>query len=167
MTTKTKKTYQVSRILCNYVLVLFWLLSYAPFGRLGCEAADNTYVGSDACVECHETEYKNFKTFAHKRNSFKSIKTMKNRLTDEEFKGCFKCHTTGYGEPGGFKSETETPDLKNAGCEVCHGPGGIHAETGAPEDINGKLTLKACETCHNAERVGAFRFKPLIYGGAH
>jgi hypothetical protein len=156
-----------SRSLCVYVLFLLWLLCYAYFGRVVCEAADKTYVGSDACMECHETEYKNFQTFALKGNSFKSIKNMKKRLTYEEFRGCFKCHTTGYGEPGGFKSEAETPHLKNAGCEVCHGPGSIHVETGDPEDIKGRLTLKACKTCHSSERVEAFNYKPLIYGGAH
>ena len=165
MLTRTKNI--LSRTLCVYALLLLWFLCYAPFGRVGCEASDKTYVGSDACMECHETEYKSFKTFSHKRNSFKSIKTMKKRLTDEEFRGCFKCHTTGYGEPGGFKSEAETPHLKDAGCEVCHGPGGIHIETGDPEDITGQLTVKACETCHCSERVGAFHYKPLIYGGAH
>lgn len=165
MLTKPKNI--LSRSLCVYALLLLWLLCYASFGRVVCEAADNTYVGSDACMECHETEYKNFQTFAHKRNSFKSIKNMKKRLTDEEFRGCFKCHTTGYGEPDGFKSEAETPQLKNAGCEVCHDRGSIHAETGDPKDIKGDLNLKVCETCHNSERVGEFRYKPLIYGGAH
>lgn len=165
MLTRAKK-YSIKSF-CIYILFLILLLCYAPFGSGGCEASDKIYIGSDACMECHEAEYKSFKTFSHKRNSFKSIKTMKKRLTDEEFRGCFECHTTGYGKPGGFKSEAETPHLKNAGCEVCHGQGSIHVETGDPEDIDGQLTVKVCETCHNLERVGAFHYKPLIYGGAH
>jgi hypothetical protein len=92
---------------------------------------------------------------------------MQKSLTNQELKSCFECHTTGYGEPGGFKSESETPHLKNAGCEVCHGPGSTHVETNDPEDIKGDLTAKDCEKCHNSDRVGAFRYKPLIYGGAH
>ena len=77
------------------------------------------------------------------------------------------CHTTGYGSPGGFVSLKETPHLKDAGCEVCHGPGSVHCKTEDSADINGKLSIADCERCHSAERVAAFKFKPLIYGGAH
>lgn len=31
------------------------------------------------------------------------------------------CTWPGYGEPGGFRFEKETPQLRNAGCETCHG----------------------------------------------
>ena len=125
------------------------------------------YVGSDACQDCHETEYENFKTYAKKAHSYESIKVMKKGLTEAEFRKCFECHTTGYKKPGGFRSEEGTPHLKNAGCEVCHGPGSLHVETNEPEDIIGSMTAKDCEVCHSAERVGAFHYKPLIHGGAH
>jgi hypothetical protein len=78
-----------------------------------------------------------------------------------------ECHTTGYGKPGGFRSEHDTPDLRNAGCEVCHGPGSLHCETEDPGDIMGSLTADECEECHRTDRVEAFDYKPLIYGGAH
>jgi len=123
--------------------------------------------GSEACKECHEAEYSNFKRYAKKSHSFESIMTMKKGLTQEEMKKCFACHTTGYGEPGGFRSEAETPNLKNTGCEACHGPGSLHVETEDPGDIKGRLTREDCKACHNSDRVKAFKFKPLIYGGAH
>ena len=126
-----------------------------------------TYVGSDACQDCHETEYRNFQTYAKKAHSYESIKVMKKGLTEAEFRKCFECHTTGYRKPGGFRSEQETPHLKDAGCEVCHGPGSLHVETGEPEDTKGSLTAKDCEVCHSSERVEAFHYKPLIHGGAH
>ena len=43
----------------------------------------------------------------------------------------------GYGKPGGFRSEHETPGLKEPGCEVCHGPGSIHAASRDARDIDG------------------------------
>jgi Cytochrome c554 and c-prime len=130
-------------------------------------ASDKTYVGSKACLECHDTEYKNFLTYAKKNHSYESIGRMRKKLTEAEFSSCLTCHTTGYGQPGGFRSEEETPHLKEAGCEVCHGPGNVHAESGDPADIKGDLTAKDCEACHNSERVEAFDYKPLIFGGAH
>ena len=126
-----------------------------------------TYAGSRACMECHETEYTKFSTYAKKATSYEHIKKMRRGLTAEEFQGCFECHTTGYGKPGGFKSEKETPDLRNVGCESCHGPGSLHVKTENSEDIKGKLTATDCEACHSKERVDAFNYKPLVYGGAH
>ena len=126
-----------------------------------------TYVGSKVCMECHETEYTKFSTYAKKASSYEHIRKMQRGLTAEEFQGCFECHTTGYGKPGGFKSEKQTPNLKNVGCESCHGPGSLHAKSEDSEDIKGKLTAADCETCHNKERVEAFSYKPLVYGGAH
>jgi len=125
------------------------------------------YVGSEACKVCHESEYKHFVTYAKKSTSFRSIERVKKGLTEDEIKGCFYCHTTGYGKPGGFISIEKTPHLKNAGCEVCHGPGEFHIRTGSTRDIKRRLTIKDCEVCHISERVRAFRYKPMIHGGAH
>ena len=125
------------------------------------------YVGSDACKSCHENEYKNFITYAKKATSFRSIERVRKGLTEEEIKGCYTCHTTGYGKPGGFISAEKTPYLKNAGCEVCHGPGEFHVSTGSPQHIKRKMKIEDCEVCHTSERVRAFRYKPMIHGGAH
>lgn len=125
------------------------------------------YVGSLACKPCHEKEYRNFVAHAKKSTSFKSIERVKRELTEKEIKGCYYCHTTGYGKPGGFISPEKTPHLKNAGCEVCHGPGEFHVNEKDPSHIKSRLTAEDCEVCHTSERVKAFRYKPLIHGGAH
>jgi len=58
--------------------------------------------------------------------------------------------------------------LAEAGCEVCHGPGYDHVESGGDTDlIKRDLSLDDCAVCHNPERVSAFDFKPLLFGGAH
>ncbi len=146
------------------VVVLLWGW---PAGQAGSEAGEKGYVGSEACADCHEGEYEKFRTYAKKAHSYESISVMKKGLSDAEFQACFECHTTGYKQSGGFRSEHETPELKNAGCEVCHGPGSLHVETEDPEDIHGSLSAEECESCHNPERVAAFGFKPLVFGGAH
>lgn len=125
------------------------------------------YVGSSACKDCHKKEYASFMANAKKSRSFESIERVKKGLTEDEIKKCYLCHTTGYGKRGGFISSEKTPHLKNAGCEVCHGPGEIHAKTKNRSDIKKHLTKEDCAVCHTSERVKAFRYKPLIHGGAH
>jgi hypothetical protein len=125
------------------------------------------YTGSAACKKCHEKAYASFMAYSKKSRSFESIEKLKKGLTAEEIKKCYGCHTTGYGKPGGFISPQKTPHLKNAGCEVCHGPGAMHARTQNPRDIKAHPTMHDCEACHTSERVRAFRYKPLIHGGAH
>ncbi len=126
-----------------------------------------TYVGSETCQGCHEAQYDSFMANSKKAESYGSIQKMQKKLTPAEFKDCFKCHTTGYGEPGGFTSAEETPGLKNPGCEVCHGPGSLHAVSRDPADLAVKVSLQACSKCHNPDRVAAFGFKPILYAGAH
>jgi len=125
------------------------------------------YVGSDVCQKCHEKEYDSFMKYAKKSKSYESIERVKKGLTAEEIRGCYACHTTGYGKPGGFVSVEKTPHLKNAGCEVCHGPGELHMKTMNPQYIKRRLSVEDCEVCHIEERVRAFRYKPMIHGGAH
>jgi hypothetical protein len=147
--------------------LLFSILINISFGFAQTKNRVPFYVGSEVCKQCHENEYKNFMTYAKKSTSYKSIERVKKGLTEEEIKGCYVCHTTGYGRPGGFISIEKTPHLKNAGCEVCHGPGEFHVKLMDPKYIKRKMTLKDCEVCHISERVRAFRYKPMIHGGAH
>lgn len=126
------------------------------------------YVGSTACKDCHAKEYESYSKYSKKAHSSQSVKIMAAKLTPEELKGCFACHTTGYGQPGGFVSFEQTPEMANAGCEVCHGPGAAHVDSGGDTSlIQSKLEMSACERCHNAERVRNFNFKPMLFAGAH
>lgn len=127
-----------------------------------------TYVGSAACADCHDEEYANYTKFSKKAHSGQSVQSMAKDLTSSELQECYTCHATGYGKPGGFVSFEKTPELANAGCEVCHGPGSMHVEEGGDTAyIKGKLEIKDCETCHNPDRVASFGFKPMLFGGAH
>jgi len=165
MTTTDHKHWLPSLVLAALLGVVTYLATTIPS-----QAEPNApaaYLGAQACKECHEEQYERFQKYSKKAHSFNSIKIMRKGLTEEEQRKCYECHTTGYNRPGGFRSETETPQLMNAGCEVCHGPGSLHAESQDTKQITRRPKLKDCEVCHNSERVGAFRFKPMIYGGAH
>ncbi len=149
------------------IIILFVSIMNLPLSLGETKNRIPKYVGSDACKDCHEKEYNSFMTYAKKSRSFESIERVRKGLTEEEIKGCYLCHTTGYEKPGGFVSPEKTPYLKNAGCEVCHGPGEFHVKTKGAHDIKRRMTMKDCEVCHISERVKAFRYKPMIHGGAH
>jgi len=156
------------RYLFIIIIAALGISGFNPqIARCGNSTRTPKYVGSDACKVCHKKEYASFMKYAKKSTSYKDIERMKKGLTEKEIKNCYGCHTTGYGKPGGFISPEKTPQLKNAGCEVCHGPGSLHVKTGDPKYIKGKLTTKDCKVCHTSERVKAFRYKPLVHGGAH
>ncbi len=138
-----------------------------PSSYAGAKNTTSHYVGSFTCKNCHKKEYTSFMTYAKKSRSFESIERMKKGLTEDELKKCYFCHTTGYGKAGGFVSPEKTPHLKNAGCEVCHGPGEVHVKTRNPENIMRHLTVEDCNACHTVKRVRAFRYRPMIHGGAH
>ncbi len=146
-------------------LILLILFAATPEAQ---NQSINKYIGLDVCKSCHQTQYDRFQKYAMKSKSFQSVQKMKKGLTPDEIEGCYHCHTTGYGEPGGFVSLQQTPELKNAGCEVCHGPGMRHVEEkGNPDLIVREVELDICEKCHTEDRVQSFHYKPIIYAGSH
>lgn len=153
-------------LVVSFLTFLFFLTS-AQTSWAEAKKGTATYVGSQKCKECHEEQFESYSKYSKKAHSFSSIKVMQKGLTKQELKKCYDCHTTGYGKPGGFRSESETPHLKNAGCESCHGPGSLHVESEDASDIKGSLSVSDCQHCHNKARVGSFRYRPLIYGGGH
>jgi hypothetical protein len=84
--------------------------------------AGQTYVGTKECAACHFDQFMVWRTTPHAK-AF-DILPVKYR-TDAS---CLKCHSTGFGQPTGFKSLQQTPNLAGNACENCHGPGSKHAE---------------------------------------
>ena len=82
-----------------------------------------TYVGSKECASCH---FKQFMTYV-KTGHAKAFKLLPESYQKNE--ECLRCHTTGFGEPSGFKDIESTPGLAGTACEACHGPGSKHVET--------------------------------------
>jgi len=115
------------------IAVIFSLMLCFAFSSLAV-AATAKYIGAKKCKACHMKQYKAWK----KTTMATSFENLKAGVKAEEKKkagidpskdytkdeGCLKCHTTGYGEPTGFKSFEETPELINVQCESCHGAGG-------------------------------------------
>ncbi|MCE9526065.1 MAG: cytochrome c family protein, partial [Planctomycetales bacterium] len=69
---------------------------------------------------------------------------------------CQRCHTTGFGLPGGFLSARRTPELGSVGCESCHGPSHAHALN--PHERTPFPAREQCIRCHDHENSPTFDF---------
>jgi hypothetical protein len=145
------------------IVVVSWALFgwFPAWGQPGATPepappADQQYIGVKKCAACHFDQFMKWKKTKH-ASSF-------DRLTAkyEADAKCLKCHTTGFGEPTGFKTAADV-DLKGTSCEACHGPGSKHADIAKPfanqkptpeqekiarDSIWKILPQNACISCH-------------------
>lgn len=135
-----------------------------PGGSLLPTSAD--YVGSEACRGCHEAEFHTWSASPHAR----AVATLeaKGKAGDAD---CLRCHTTAFGQPGGFPAGASVkahPDLARVGCESCHGPGGDHVKDDAVrlgsivslgDKCDSCVILQICGTCHDDDNDPGFRFE--------
>lgn len=148
-----------------------------------------SYVGDKTCQKCHFQQHKSWK----KTGMAKAMKVLM-PTTEAEDKGlfdrktaakldpakdytgdasCLKCHTTGYGQPGGYPVDPKKDEasqklaalMGNVSCEACHGPGSLYVKHKTEEvekNKDAKFTFeqmakyglthpdeKNCATCHN------------------
>lgn len=111
-----------------------------------------TYVGAKKCKMCHFKQYKSWEKMKH----FKSFEALS--AADKGKEECVKCHVTGYGKPGGFKSLEKTPNMTEVQCEVCHGPGSEHLAVKMTDKAKKKATINGnpgavCVKCHNPHKT--------------
>jgi hypothetical protein len=87
--------------------------------------ADQQYIGTKKCAACHFDQFTKWKKTKHSKTF---------ELLPAKYQAdakCLKCHTTGFGEPTGYKTAADK-DLVGTSCEACHGPGSKHAEISKP-----------------------------------
>ncbi len=138
-----------------------------PLTAQGTEQEENKYVGVDACVDCHEDIVAIYRKTSGKAHSDQSVLKMREKLTESEFQECLSCHTTGYGEPTGFKSFETTPHLAIVGCESCHGMGYLHTLDQSADSISLKPDLELCNRCHDDTKVPRIHYDGRVHAGGH
>jgi peroxiredoxin len=125
--------------------------------------ANVAYVGSAVCQTCHADEHGAWLGQAHAK-SMASLEA-KGKAGDAD---CLRCHTTGFGKPGGFQAAGgPQPALAAVGCESCHGPGGDHVAEGArkrgtilklSDKCGSCAILQICGSCHDDANDPGFEF---------
>ena len=144
------------------------------------------YVGSEACNKCHNVEYQIWDASKH-ADAFKALETAK-RPSNRQFDGeCVRCHVIGFGYETGYLDEQRTPNLKNVGCENCHGPGSLHVKDSKNEayqlamspwkrkkedrlpDNKVEIAIdgSTCQKCHDLDNDPYFKFKDFWPKIAH
>jgi hypothetical protein len=150
------------------------------FAAPAAQAADKaSFEGVRVCSKCHDLQGESWATTTHA----KALDLLKPQARAEakkkakldpakdysQDKDCLGCHTTGYGEPGGYDPALPPAQAKSlgaVGCESCHGAGSqFKSEHG---DAEGRLKKgggatprkvlvekgqnfnyeKACAACH-------------------
>ena len=127
--------------------------------------------GRTACRRCHLAQFRSWQRTPH-AGAFETL--------PEENRGdpnCVRCHVTGLGQPGGFTSIEETPNLANVTCEACHGPGSLYRDEDIMQDRDAAIAAglripdeQTCLSCHNDESPtfpGSFDYEAMKAAGVH
>jgi hypothetical protein len=119
------------------------------------EKGKPTYVGQDACTDCHSDEAKFWQKTVHAQ----AWKTLVDRGQQFDY-DCIGCHVTGFDKPGG-STLANNDKLRDVQCETCHGPGSIHVAKGGEEKPLAITTTPAADLCasqcHTHEHSDTFQ----------
>lgn len=112
---------------------------------------NRVFATDQTCLTCHSKEHGLWSKTGHGR-AYAGLEKV-NKSFDPE---CLACHTTGFGKPGGFISEIDTPELKNVQCEMCHGARLEHTRN--PQGGFAREAKAACAKCHVKKHSPKFNF---------
>jgi len=163
---------------CAAVLAVLAFSRPAP---VACAADGAEFISQKGCKKCHFKQASSWKKTVH-ANAMDTLKP--GEAADAKTKAgldpnadytkdpkCLKCHTTGYGQPGGYPaykdawSEDEqklAKDNDGVGCEACHGAGSLYAPYKKDHEdykrpdvaklgLETPVTAENCTGCHNKE----------------
>ncbi len=132
-----------------------------------------TYVGTAECATCHVEAHQFWEETAHSS----AVATLEERHKDYD-QNCIGCHVVGWEKPGGsvlgkliyedeLNGEVFTKDLREVGCESCHGAGSKHRlqpldEQGQPQHIDRRPDENNCMQCHVPDHSPTFDFDVYV-----
>ncbi|MEN6407107.1 MAG: multiheme c-type cytochrome [Thermoguttaceae bacterium] len=109
--------------------------------------------GGVACQKCHVDDCELWRKSQHAA-AWKSLEAKGTHVDPE----CQRCHTTGYGLPGGFASMRRSPAMVDVGCESCHGPSQGHVADPATHTAHFGQARDHCAGCHDRENSPTFSY---------
>lgn len=116
------------------------------------------YASSGACINCHTQEFARWSFTDHAQSAWLSLVGREATENPE----CISCHTTGFGEVGGFGEPTgaNLRKFKAVQCEACHGPLRGHPEEAS---VHARPVSEAsCVGCHDAANSPDFDYETYL-----
>lgn len=109
-----------------------------------------------ACAGCHYDAVRQFDMTRHAHSY--DVLAAAQKSGDPE---CLRCHTTAFGQDGGFTTLTATPQFRHIGCISCHTSLAQadlkrHAARALPRT---RVAEAVCRTCHDAQWSPEFDMK--------
>jgi len=111
------------------------------------------FAGSRTCMPCHSEDYRIWQRTAHA----KAMQTLIDEKHDKDPE-CVVCHVVGLEFESGFQNMQKTPNLKDVGCESCHGPAKRHVLDPQNNRL-GKAGPQSCMGCHVPAHSPGFDFE--------
>lgn len=119
-----------------------------------------SYIGVEQCGACHDQALTHWHGTRH-AGAYDTLEKV-NKQFDLS---CVGCHVTGFRQPGGSEV-VELAGLEDVQCEVCHGPGSIHADTpekaGKAFGIRREVPVDVCLQCHTPEHSDTFDYEAYL-----
>jgi hypothetical protein len=130
------------------------------------------YVGSKYCKLCHDYEYEKWMTSkqvfipglskqaapdSRHADAFATLEKVNSEYDPE----CVVCHVVGMQYQTGYLSPAKTPELKDVGCENCHGPGSEHLRSLGAIETAGPIST--CTDCHTSEHSAEYAANQKLY----
>ena len=116
-----------------------------------------SYATAAGCTSCHSKQFARF-GFTEHRNGGSTL-MREGRHNDPE---CLTCHTTGFGQPGGF-AETDPTSMRKWGgvqCEACHGPLAGHPRE--QRAVPAQVDETTCLRCHDEANSPNFDYSTYL-----
>lgn len=112
-----------------------------------------TYGTAGYCTRCHDSFTARWVGQPHARAHEALI--AKGEADNPE---CVGCHSTGWGQPGGYSDPTPAAMMtwKGVQCEACHGPLAAHPNGSAQP---APVTRQTCLRCHDAANSPSFDYE--------
>ena len=130
-------------------------------GHSETDGGQERFLGVATCQGCHAEAFDTFVHTAH-AHAYQTLAVGFNHLDSN----CLPCHSTGYGDEGGFSGARRigSPvDLVDVQCEACHGPGADHNRDGSYL----AAAKNSCVNCHTKEQDPHFDFEAAWKKIAH
>ena len=121
---------------------------------------DPGFAASGRCAQCHTAEMAKWSFTKHSR-AWESLLTHSVEGSTEN-PDCISCHTTGFGQVGGFGEPTSgnIRKFKAVQCEACHGP--LKGHPNDPAVAPTPITAEACIGCHDDANSPDFDFESYL-----